>query len=264
MYAHRDTGAAFDEDGAVEVSLAEPGTADSRIDLDPGITIDLRGPEPVVELSPRREEASGLLGASRSQLAFKRAIDIAGASVALVLLSPVLVTTALAIKLTSRGPVFYVSDRVGKEGEVFRFLKFRTMHVEADRAKGELIDLNEVDGPVFKIKDDPRITRLGRLLRRSSIDELPQLFHVLSGRMSLVGPRPPIPEEVEQYSDYEMGRLSVKPGLTCLWQVNGRSTLDFDTWVKLDLEYINTWTIPTDLLILVRTVPAVLSGRGAF
>ena len=263
MYAHRDSEAAFEDLTGLEIGSVDFDNAEPLSDTGSDLTIDLRGPDPVIELAPRLRP-TGLLAASPAQLAAKRAIDVVGAAVALVLLSPVFLLTAAAIKATSRGPVFYVSERVGKNGKTFRFLKFRTMRVEADRAKAELIDLNEADGPVFKIKEDPRITRLGRLLRRSSIDELPQLLHVLSGRMSLVGPRPPIPEEVEQYNEYQKRRLSVKPGLTCWWQVSGRSTLDFDTWVKLDIEYIETWNLRTDLAILLRTVPAVLSGRGAF
>lgn len=226
------------------------------------VVIDLRSGDPVVEIA--EDDLSGLLGASQAELVFKRAIDIAGSLVGLIVLAPIFLLTALAVKLSSRGPVFYVSDRVGKDGEVFRFLKFRTMRTEAEYDKPMLIDLNEVDGPIFKIKDDPRITPIGKFLRRSSIDELPQLFHVLSGKMSLVGPRPPIPEEVAMYTDYHFSRLAVKPGLTCLWQVNGRSTIDFETWVEMDLEYIDNWTLGYDFRLLARTVPAVLSGRGAF
>lgn len=227
-----------------------------------GVVIDLRGDDPIVEVT--EGEPTGLLGASRSRLFAKRFIDVTGALVALVLFAPLLALVALAVKLTSPGPVFYVSDRVGKDGESFRFLKFRTMRTEADIEKPMLLELNDVDGPIFKIKDDPRITPLGRFLRRSSLDELPQLVHVLSGKMSLVGPRPPIPEEVAEYSVYHMSRLAVKPGLTCLWQVSGRSTLDFETWVEMDLEYIDNWSLGYDLRLIARTFPAVLSGRGAF
>lgn len=226
------------------------------------VVIDLRTGDPTIQIT--EDAPSGLLSASAFHLALKRFIDVAGSLVGLIILSPVFLLTALAVKATSRGPVFYVSDRVGKDGETFRFIKFRTMRTEADADKPLLIDLNEVDGPIFKIKEDPRITPVGRFLRRSSLDELPQLVHVLTGEMSLVGPRPPIPEEVELYTDHHFSRLAVKPGLTCLWQVSGRSNLDFETWVELDIEYINNWSLTYDLRLLARTVPAVLSGRGAF
>lgn len=244
---------------------SSPLPVPAHLEPEPGeaVVIDLRRDDPVIELV-RATPVRGLLGASRAELALKRLMDVVGASIGLVVLSPLFLLIAVAIRLTTSGPVFYVSDRVGQDGETFRFLKFRTMHLSADLDKSLLIDLNEADGPVFKIRDDPRITRLGRFLRRSSLDELPQLIHVLSGRMSLVGPRPPIPAEVAEYNDHQRRRLAVKPGLTCLWQVCGRSTLGFDTWVELDLEYIENWSLLYDFRLLARTVPAVLSGRGAF
>lgn len=251
--------------GEVPMHTADLRSADQAPDTHrngDSVVIDLRTGDPTIQIT--EDAPSGLLGASAIQLALKRFIDVAGSLVGLIILSPVFLLTALAVKATSRGPIFYVSDRVGKDGETFRFIKFRTMRTEADSDKPLLIDLNEVDGPIFKIKEDPRITPLGRFLRRSSLDELPQLAHVLTGQMSLVGPRPPIPEEVAEYTDHHYSRLAVKPGLTCLWQVSGRSTLDFETWVELDLEYINNWSLTYDLRLLVRTVPAVLSGRGAF
>ena len=206
----------------------------------------------------------GLHAAARWQLAVKRTIDVIGASLALLLLSPVLIAAAIAVKLSSPGPVFYVSGRVGKDGHPFPFAKFRSMRCNAEYEKPHLVDLNEASGPVFKVRDDPRITKAGRVLRKLSIDELPQLFHVLSGKMSLVGPRPPLPEEVVTYSELEWQRLLVKPGITCIWQVSGRSDLDFDTWVQMDIQYIEEWTVFGDLRLLGRTIPAVLTGRGAY
>jgi len=194
----------------------------------------------------------------------KRTIDLVGALVALVVLSPVVLLVALMVKLESRGPVFYRSSRIGKNGRSFTFLKFRSMVDGADRARKQLTHLNEVDGPVFKISRDPRVTRIGRLLRITSLDEIPQFFNVLKGDMSLVGPRPPIPEEVEQYEPWQLRRLDVKPGITCLWQISGRSTLSFREWMRLDLEYIKHRSFWLDLRILMRTIPAVLSREGAY
>jgi exopolysaccharide biosynthesis polyprenyl glycosylphosphotransferase len=194
----------------------------------------------------------------------KRTLDVVVASILLLLSLPVLAVAALAIKLTSRGPVLFRSTRCGRDGEPFTFFKLRSMYCGAHTMRHTLLHLNEVDGPVFKLANDPRITRVGRFIRRTSIDELPQLWNVVRGDMSLVGPRPPIPEEVEQYTASQMRRLSVKPGLTCLWQVSGRSDLSFDEWVRLDLDYISSRSFSLDLRILVRTLPAVLSCRGAY
>jgi lipopolysaccharide/colanic/teichoic acid biosynthesis glycosyltransferase len=159
--------------------------------------------------------------------------------------------------------VFFTQTRVGLNGRRFTLWKFRTMVREAEKKKAELAAFNEMSGPVFKMSDDPRVTRLGQFLRRTSLDELPQLINVLKGDMSLVGPRPPLPHEVVQYAGWERRRLSVKPGLTCLWQINGRNRIDFDEWMKLDLEYIDTWSLQKDAAILAKTVPAVLRGAGA-
>jgi lipopolysaccharide/colanic/teichoic acid biosynthesis glycosyltransferase len=211
-----------------------------------------------------RFRRGGLHAAARWQLTIKRAVDVIGASLALLLLSPVLIAAAIAVKLSSPGPVFYVSDRVGKDGVTFRFAKFRSMRSNAEYEKPHLVELNEATGPIFKVRDDPRMTKVGRVLRKLSIDEMPQLLHVLSGKMSLVGPRPPLPEEVVTYSEFEWQRLSVQPGITCIWQVSGRSDLDFDTWVQMDIQYIEEWTLSSDLRLLLRTVPAVLTGRGAY
>lgn len=209
-------------------------------------------------------QPEGLLFARPWQLASKRLFDIVGSTLLLVALSAPLLITALVVFFASRGPALYVQERVGLKGRRFKMLKFRTMHFEAHHARADHVDLNESVGPVFKIREDPRLTRNGRLLRRSSIDELPQLFNVLIGQMSLVGPRPPIPEEVATYGPRESQRLLVKPGLTCIWQVSGRADVDFDSWIDMDLEYIRTWSLWLDLKLLVRTIPAVLTRRGAY
>jgi exopolysaccharide biosynthesis polyprenyl glycosylphosphotransferase len=197
------------------------------------------------------------------QLALKRAIDLTLSAVLLVLLSPLLIVVAILIKLTSPGPIFFVQERVGMNQRPFRLFKFRSMVVDAEARKAELSGLNEMDGPVFKIKSDPRTTKLGRLLRKTSIDELPQLFNVLNGTMSLVGPRPPVPTEVEKYDWLYRRRLSIRPGITCLWQIYGRNELTFKQWMELDRVYVETWSLWLDIKILLRTVPVVLLCRGA-
>jgi lipopolysaccharide/colanic/teichoic acid biosynthesis glycosyltransferase len=186
------------------------------------------------------------------------------ASLGLVASLPLSLAIIIAIKLDSPGPALFVQERVGRYGHHFRFYKFRSMYVDAERRLSELQMHNEVDGPVFKMRKDPRISKVGAFLRRSSLDELPQLINVLKGEMSLVGPRPPLPREVEQYRPSDKIRLSVKPGLTCLWQIRGRSTLGFDTWMEYDREYISNVSLWVDVSILVRTVWAVLSTRGAY
>ena len=195
----------------------------------------------------------------------KRLIDIVASSLALLLLTPFILLIALAIKATSDGPVFFVQTRVGKYGRHFRFYKFRSMYVGAERQKHLLMSQNEsADGVIFKMKNDPRVTPVGRFLRKYSIDELPQLFNVLTGDMSLVGPRPPLPEEVAHYTISDRKRLDVKPGLTCFWQIEGRSAIPFKQQVALDEEYIRSWSLKQDLLILLKTIPAILSGKGAY
>ncbi len=196
-------------------------------------------------------------------LAVKHALDLLAAGVALVLLSPVLLLISLAILLTMGRPVLFAQERAGLFGRRFRMLKFRTMVKGAEARRDELLDRNEMSGPVFKISDDPRITRLGGLLRRSSLDELPQLFNVLGGSMSLVGPRPLPFDEQQQIHGWHRRRLSMKPGITGLWQVSGRSEIDFEEWIQLDLRYIDEWTPWLDVRILLRTIPAVLLRRGA-
>ena len=225
--------------------------------------VDVREPEPpVLEIL---EPPAGLVAAPRYRLATKRAIDMAGSSIALLLLAPVLVVIAALVKTSSPGPVLFVQDRVGRDGRLFRMLKFRSMVVGAHQRRHEHFGLNHhTDGPMFKIREDPRVTRVGRALRRLSLDELPQLVNVLLGSMSLVGPRPSLPEEFEEFTARERQRAGVKPGVTCIWQVSGRSDLDFRTWVGMDLEYIRTWSLLLDVRLLLRTVPAVVRSRGAY
>ena len=196
-------------------------------------------------------------------LLFKRAFDVVSSAVAVLLLSPAFIATAIAVKIESPGPVFFRQTRVGKNGRPFKMLKFRSMHVDAEARLESLRAQNEASGPVFKMRNDPRVTRVGRFIRRTSLDELPQFLNVLSGEMSIVGPRPPVPAEVKQYQRWQRRRLSVKPGITCTWQVSGRSNISFDQWMKLDLEYIDTWSLWQDIQICCRTVPAVLLSRGA-
>jgi lipopolysaccharide/colanic/teichoic acid biosynthesis glycosyltransferase len=194
----------------------------------------------------------------------KRAFDLFVSGLMLLVLLPIICLIALAVKLTSRGPVFYRSERIGFCGKPFMFLKFRSMYPDADRQLDGLLHHNEKDGPIFKITNDPRITPFGRFMRRFSIDELPQLIHVFMGDMSLVGPRPQLPREVEQYGPQEMERLSVKPGLTCYWQIMGRSRLTFEEWMDLDRKYVESMSFSTDLMILIKTPFAVLRGFGAY
>jgi exopolysaccharide biosynthesis polyprenyl glycosylphosphotransferase len=201
-------------------------------------------------------------GRTRSSLALKRAIDIGCAAVGLLLLAPVMVVIAVAVKLTSRGRVFYVHDRVGRGNQHFRMLKFRTMVEGADDLKPHLEHLNEADGPMFKIADDPRVTPLGRFLRKSSLDELPQLINVLRGDMSLVGPRPLIPSEDVHVIGYHRERLDLTPGLTGPWQVLGRTAIPFQEMIKLDYLYVAEWSLWNDIKLLLRTAPTVVQGRG--
>ncbi len=198
-----------------------------------------------------------------TQMALKRAFDIFSTGLALWFLAPFLLGVATLIKLTSRGPVFFRQVRVGLHGRPFRMLKFRTMVENAEALKASLTQQNEMDGPVFKMKKDPRITPIGKFLRKFSIDELPQLVNVLRGDMSVVGPRPPVPSEVAKYQVWQRRRLSVRPGLTCIWQVSGRNEISFEQWMYMDLEYIDNWSFGKDLGLVLKTFPVVLTGRGA-
>jgi exopolysaccharide biosynthesis polyprenyl glycosylphosphotransferase len=194
----------------------------------------------------------------------KRFLDVVISLACLIVLAPLFVITALLIKITSRGPVLFVQQRVGLNKRLIGVYKFRTMVQDAEKKQAALEHLNEVSGPVFKIKNDPRVTSIGRFLRKTSIDELPQLLNVLKGDMSLVGPRPLPVRDYEGFSqDWQRRRLSIRPGITCLWQINGRSSIQFDRWMELDMEYIDRWSVWLDMLILIRTIPAVLKGSGA-
>ncbi len=197
------------------------------------------------------------------QMAVKRLFDVSSSAAALVILSPLLLGTALAVKLSSPGPVLFKQERVGLHGRRFGMLKFRAMYTDAEARRAALEAANEQEGPVFKIKNDPRITPLGRFIRRFSIDELPQLINVLKGDMSVVGPRPPLPSEVERYEPWQRRRLSVRPGLTCIWQVSGRNEIGFEEWMLLDMRYIDHWGIAADLGLILKTIPVVVTGRGA-
>lgn len=230
-----------------------------------GLTVDLTTDGPKLVLGGTEAARAGIAHAPTWKLLMKREIDVFVALIALIVAGPIMLVTAVAVALSSPGPVFFSQERVGHLGERFRFLKFRSMCHDAESRREEILHHNHHRvGPIFKVKEDPRLTPVGRAIRRFSIDELPQLFHVLTGRMSLVGPRPPLPEEVASYGDRELKRLTVRPGITCIWQVSGRSELDFDTWIDMDLEYIENWSLLLDLKILAKTIPAVVSGRGAY
>ena len=200
----------------------------------------------------------------RSYEVIKGGIEIAGAVAGLLLALPIMLTAALAIKLDSPGPVLYRQTRLGKNGRPFGMLKLRSMVDGAHAHRAVLAAESAMDGPILKIRCDPRMTRVGRWLRKASVDELPQLWHVLCGEMSLVGPRPAIPEEVARYEPWQRERLAVKPGLTCTWQVSGRSDIPFEEWVRLDIAYIHRRSLWLDLKLLLLTIPAVLTARGAY
>jgi len=214
----------------------------------------------------RDVELLSLSSAPESELLlfFKRAFDVVLAALSLVLLSPLMFTVAAAIRVTSPGPVLFKQTRCGLGGRRFTLYKFRSMINNAEQLRAELHQLNEMDGPVFKISDDPRITRVGRWLRRFSLDELPQFWNILRGDMSFVGPRPAVPEEVDQYEPWQRRRLRMRPGLTCIWVLEGRNHLDFNRWIQLDLTYIDTWSLWLDAKIFLLTIPIVISGRGAY
>ncbi len=221
-----------------------------------------------VEIATIQGFDSPLLGIRKTptdefKLALKRAIDLVAVSLILIPALPVMIVVALAVKLSSRGPVLFRQIRSGRHGRTFTMLKFRSMEVDAEAKKDELMHMNEMSGPVFKIAKDPRVTRVGSLIRKTSLDELPQLLNILLGDMSLVGPRPPLPSEVAEYKPWQRRRLSVKPGLTGLWQVSGRNNIDFEEWMRMDLRYIDDWSLWLDIKIIFKTVPAVLFKIGA-
>ena len=218
------------------------------------VTLDEVADEPMLLFSTSPKSPWALI--------LKRALDLVLSALALVLFSPLMLGIAIAIRATSPGPVLFRQRRSTIRGRTFNMLKFRTMVPDAEAIRDELQDHNEVTGPVFKIKDDPRVTPVGRWLRRYSLDELPQLWNVLKGDMSLVGPRPPIPAEVEQYENWQRRRLSMRSGCTCLWQIGGRNELSFEDWMRLDLKYIDTWTLGLDFHILFKTIGTVLRGTG--
>jgi len=199
---------------------------------------------------------------SLGYLAAKRLFDVVGAVLFIVLFSPIMLTTLLLLTITTKGRPLFFQERIGHCGRRFWMIKFRTMRLDADKLQQSVA--NEKDGPIFKNRRDPRITRIGRFLRSSSIDEMPQLFNVLLGSMSLVGPRPPVAKEVTQYAPWQRRRLAVQPGLTCLWQISGRSEIQFEQWVRMDIWYLENQSLWTDVKLLVRTPASVLSGRGAY
>jgi exopolysaccharide biosynthesis polyprenyl glycosylphosphotransferase len=197
------------------------------------------------------------------QRALKRAFDLGASAVALVLLLPLMIVIAIAIKISSRGPILFKQQRVGLHGQRFNMLKFRSMVINAEQLKATLAAKNEQIGPVFKMQRDPRITAVGRIIRKYSLDELPQLINIVRGEMTIVGPRPPIPSEVAQYEAWQRRRLSVRPGLTCVWQVSGRNAISFEEWMYLDMQYIDHWNLTLDFQLILKTVPIVVTGRGA-
>ena len=193
----------------------------------------------------------------------KRGIDVIVAGVGLILLSPIITIVACAIKLTSKGPIFFLQKRVGKNGELFNMYKFRSMVVNAEELKEKLKHKNEMSGPMFKMKDDPRVTKVGKFIRKTSLDELPQLWNVLKGDMSLVGPRPSLPKEVEQFDSWMFKRLTVRPGLTCYWQVSGRNNIDFEDWMKLDVKYVEERNLWIDIKLIFKTVGVLFGDKNA-
>ncbi len=241
---------ACDEVGVVSrVGLGLLGRLNSR----PSIEVMDGAPLLTLSSAPRDEAA----------LAVKRALDVIVSGAALLAASPLLLLSMLAVKLTSPGPVVFRQTRAGMNGRSFTLYKLRTMVQDAEALKASLEAKNEMDGPVFKIRKDPRITRVGAVLRKTSIDELPQLWNVLRGDMSLVGPRPALPAEVGKYEPWQRRRLSMRPGITCVWQVSGRNSVDFKRWMEMDLEYIDEWSLGLDFKLLLKTIPAVLFSRGA-
>lgn len=272
------TGASADASGSAAAASTEPPleaaaamgdgpehgagvTAPGLVDID---LAALERGEPAGDDSELHVMAVGLLAAKPWQLRVKRIIDVVVAATALVLLGPLLLLTAMLIRFDSPGPVLFRQQRVGRDGKRFEMVKLRSMFVGAHDDRSDIAHANEATGPVFKMRNDPRVTRVGRVIRKLSVDELPQLWNVLKGDMSVVGPRPPLPEECVTYGRAHLRRLLVTPGLTCIWQVSGRSDIDFEEWVAMDVEYITTWNLRRDLVLMARTVPAVVSRKGAY
>lgn len=193
----------------------------------------------------------------------KRVMDILGAGCGLVLLSPVIIIVAILVKFSSKGPIFFSQKRVGKNGKEFNMYKFRSMVVNAEELKEKLAAQNEMSGPMFKMKDDPRVTKIGKFIRKTSLDELPQLWNVIKGDMSLVGPRPSLPKEVAQFEEWMYKRLAVKPGLTCYWQVSGRNNIDFEDWMKLDCRYVDERNLWIDIKLIFKTVGVLFGDKNA-
>jgi exopolysaccharide biosynthesis polyprenyl glycosylphosphotransferase len=246
-------------DGILEICKEQGIRTSVAVDLFPSkvsnVTMEFLENVPLLTFSTTPDHAFELL--------VKRVMDIVLSAILLAVLFPFMALAGILITLTSKGPMIYKQIRCGLYGRRFVLYKFRSMNDGAEDVLWEIKHLNEMDGPVFKMRNDPRVTPLGRFLRKSSIDELPQFWNVLKGDMSLVGPRAPLPEEVREYSRWQRRRLSVKPGITCLWQVSGRNEIDFHEWMKLDLHYIDNWSLLLDLKILLRTFPVVLLGKGA-
>ncbi len=266
---------------AAEGSVRHQSTAPNGVRPEPAGQQGRADPELVEQLYQRYAKGGARLARFRGMAYFyfkkyswiwvtestyfvKRLLDFVVSAVMLILLIPLFLLTALAIKLDSPGPVFFKQTRVGKWGRLFTMYKFRSMIVDADKMKEELLDRNESGGIIFKMKRDPRITRVGALIRKLSVDELPQLWNVLKGDMSLVGPRPPVPKEVAEYEYTDRRRLDAIPGITCIWQVSGRSEIDFKGQVRLDVQYIENQSFWGDIKLLLKTIPAVLLGKGAY
>lgn len=245
------------------IGFGEDDNAGANAEVNSGLL--LMGQDGNVQLRPTSADLEGgLLDASRAALLAKRGMDVVLSLIALVVLAPVLIVAMVAVRVSSPGPALFVQERIGRGGKPFKMLKIRSMYVDAERQRECYEALNECTGPVFKLHNDPRVTTVGRVLRKFSLDELPQLVNVLRGEMSLVGPRPPLPAEWATYGDFERRRLLVTPGITCIWQISGRSDIDFSNWVEMDLAYIRSWSLWLDLALLLRTIPAVLSARGAY
>jgi exopolysaccharide biosynthesis polyprenyl glycosylphosphotransferase len=268
------TGASETADAVIDAALAPSATTEwksaQRYDADRPVVFPARrlARTDVAAVRAgaggRPETATRRPRLRRLRQAVKSVFDRVAAVILLLILAPVLITLALLVRFTSPGPALFLQTRIGRNGRAFRMVKFRSMVVDAESRLDEIAGANEQDGPLFKVREDPRITRVGRFLRRSSMDELPQLFNVLAGSMSLVGPRPPLHAEVATYSDDVWERLRVKPGITGLWQVSGRSDLTWEESVRLDLHYVESWSLWLDMVVLCKTARAVLRAEGAY